>query len=91
MSESPKKKQKNGGSAKCENFDECDNLITDSDTEETKCNTCQEKQIQEPDNEEEFPCPFSVEDFVTCSNCGNVWDGYAQCNCTHCDTESEDE
>ena len=21
------------------------------------------------------------EDLITCGNCGNIWDGYAQCNC----------
>ena len=24
-------------------------------------------------------------DFVECENCGNVWDGYAQCNCYEID------
>ena len=24
---------------------------------------------------------YNRENLVTCENCGNVWDGYAQCNC----------
>jgi hypothetical protein len=23
----------------------------------------------------------NAQDLITCGNCGNVWDGYAQCNC----------
>lgn len=24
---------------------------------------------------------INIEDLVKCGNCGNIWDGYAQCNC----------
>ena len=30
------------------------------------------------DNNTEYIKP---EDLITCDNCGNIWDGYAQCNC----------
>jgi len=33
------------------------------------------KRKLEEDKEEE------ITSFVTCEDCGNVWDGYAQCNC----------
>ena len=31
----------------------------------------------EEDNEE----VMNFNDFVKCDNCGNIWDGCAQCNC----------
>jgi hypothetical protein len=33
----------------------------------------------------------NTQDLITCGNCGNVWDGYAQCNCWQLNYEEQEE
>ena len=37
---------------------------------------CDDYDDDDNDNEK-----INIEDLVKCGNCGNIWDGYAQCNC----------
>lgn len=30
---------------------------------------------------ENYEYQYYFKDMVTCENCGNMWDGFAQCNC----------
>ena len=33
----------------------------------------------------------NTQDLITCGNCSNVWDGYAQCNCWQLNYEEQEE
>lgn len=48
----------------------CDCLLLEEEQEQQQQQQQQQEQQQEDDD-----------DLVTCGNCGNRWDGYAQCNC----------
>ena len=62
-------------SDKQDNQDNQDTPITDKMSNSLDDYYCDD---YDGDNEYEH---INTQDLITCGNCGNVWDGYAQCNC----------
>ena len=59
--------------------DKQDTLITDKMSNSLDDYYCDDYDDTD-DNDNEYD-HINTQDLITCGNCGNIWDGYAQCKC----------